>query len=314
MELNPKIPDYSSVDNWLVLPESINYPADIFYFIPTGYYPEEGEGPVCETDHPGARTRGMEHLMNKGSALITEGNFFAPMYREASIQCLFEDSDEARRNLIAGPIASTQAAFEYYMKYLNGGRPFVLASHSQGSMMLSIMLSTLFKNHPKYQEKMIAAYVIGYGITEEYLKANPHLKFAEGADDTGVIISYNTEAPGMTADNITLPEGSICINPISWTRGTERAPAEDSLGSCIVIRDESGQIVERRLIPHYADAAIDPKRGVVVCSTADPKYFTIPEDPEHFPMGILHNGDWSLYYFDLRKNARTRINAYLASH
>lgn len=26
---------------------------------------------------------------------------------------------------------------------------------------------------------MIAAYVIGYSITEDYLKANPHLKFAE---------------------------------------------------------------------------------------------------------------------------------------
>jgi len=33
-----------------------------------------------------------------------------------------------------------------------------------------------------------AAYVIGYAITTDDLEANPAMKFAEGADDTGVIV------------------------------------------------------------------------------------------------------------------------------
>ena len=59
--------------------------------------------------------------------------------------------------------------------------------------MQSFVLSEYMKAHPEYLERMVAAYVVGYSITEDFLKANPHLKFAEGADDTGVIISYNTE-------------------------------------------------------------------------------------------------------------------------
>lgn len=36
-------------------------------------------------------------------------------------------------------------------------------------------------------------YVIGYSAADDFLIKNPHLKFAQGADDTGVIIPYNTE-------------------------------------------------------------------------------------------------------------------------
>ena len=35
---------------------------------------------------------------------------------------------------------------------------------------------------------MSAAYVIGYAITTDDLEANPAMKFADGADDTGVIV------------------------------------------------------------------------------------------------------------------------------
>ena len=33
-----------------------------------------------------------------------------------------------------------------------------------------------------------AAYVIGYAITTDDLEATPAMKFADGADDTGVIV------------------------------------------------------------------------------------------------------------------------------
>jgi hypothetical protein len=41
---------------------------------------------------------------------------------------------------------------------------------------------------------MIAAYVIGYPAKDEFLDANTHLKFANGPDDSGVFVSYNTQA------------------------------------------------------------------------------------------------------------------------
>lgn len=43
----------------------------------------------------------------------------------------------------------------------------------------------------------------GFSHAED-LAANPALKFAEGADDTGVIVSWNTDGPGNKY------EGVIC--------------------------------------------------------------------------------------------------------
>ena len=71
------------------------------------------------------------------------------------------------------------AALDYYFENLNDGRPFILAGHSQGSAIQSLVLAEYMKAHPEYLERMVAAYVIGYSITGDYLKANPHLKFAE---------------------------------------------------------------------------------------------------------------------------------------
>ena len=80
--------------------------------------------------------------------------------------------------------------------------------------MQSFVLSEYVKAHPEYLKRMIAAYVVGYSITEDYLKANPHLKFAERANDTGVIVSYNTEGPG-NGNNIVVLPGAISINHIN---------------------------------------------------------------------------------------------------
>lgn len=66
-----------------------------------------------------------------------------------------------------------------------------MAGHWQGSDVLLYLLSEYMKEHPDVYESMVTAYVVGYSVTEEYLAANPHLKFAVGVEDTGVFISYN---------------------------------------------------------------------------------------------------------------------------
>ena len=51
--------------------------------------------------------------------------------------------------------------------------------------MLLFLLSGYLKHHPAVYRRMVAAYVIGYGVTHTYLANNPQLKFAAGANDTG---------------------------------------------------------------------------------------------------------------------------------
>lgn len=43
------------------------------------------------------------------------------------------------------------------------------------------------------------------------------MKFAQGAEDTGVIISYNTEGVGnKNKYNCVVKEGAVSINPVNW--------------------------------------------------------------------------------------------------
>lgn len=306
-----KTTDYKNLNNWMLCPQKVDFPVDIFYVYPTAYFPKSLDDPmVCSINNESMRRRAMANVRNKGSAFITIGNYFVPYYQQACIQCLNSKNSDDTAQFISGPFMDIVQAFTLYMNRYNQGRPFILAGHSQGSVILSLLLSTIFATCPEYMKKLVVAYVIGYGITEKYLNQNPHLKFAEGELDTGVIVSYNTEAPGMMVDNIVVGNGTIAINPITWTRSEEYASSDKSLGSHIVRmnpRNHSTEIID---LSHYADAKIDARRGVVICSTADPDDFRIEGGETFFPRGILHNGDYSLYYNDLRENAAKRVKAY----
>ena len=149
---------------------------------------------------------------------------------------------------------------------------------------------------------MIAAYVIGWPITSEYLVQNPHLKFAVGPDDVGVIISYNTEAPNIPIVNPVLSGliGNV-INPITWTRDSTVATTAQGLGS--FMPDSKGVF---RTVPQYADARIDIAKGVLICSTAGAL-----GAGDGCPYGIYHVLDIALYYYNLRQNAANRANKFL---
>jgi hypothetical protein len=305
------ITNYQDHNNWMFCPNDPTLPVDIFYLYPTAYFNTPSESSICSVTHEGMRQRAQENVANKGSAFETVGNYFVPYYRQASLEYIVNQKDNDLTEFIDGPVTDIIEAFNYYMKNFNNGRPFILAGHSQGSILIAILLASSFKQHPDYLKSMVAAYIIGYGITQQYLMTNPHLSFAKGEKDIGVIISYNTESPGMMVKNITVPPDTVTINPISWKRDTIKIISDLSLGSHIVVRDKDGDLDDILDVPHYADAQIDKNRGVVICSTANPEYFRINGGEKYFPLGILHNGDYSLYYYDLRKNAQLRANAFL---
>lgn len=97
--------------------------------------------------------------------------------------------------LTGTPYENITAALDYYFENYNGGRPFIIAGHSQGSAILRLVLKGYFKEHPEYYKRMVAAYAIGYSISSDDLNANPHMKYATGESDTGVIISWHAEGP-----------------------------------------------------------------------------------------------------------------------
>jgi len=309
--------DYGKTAHWLNLPEEVTNEVDVFYLYPTAWVRmEEDEAIICEIDNPIMLEKSKLAYDRQATAFETTADIYAPYYRQEDVSVTLSMPMEEQQAIVKGvPLTDAMAAFDYYVNHYNNGRPFILASHSQGSNVMLYILQDYMKEHPDVYQRMVAAYVIGYSITDEYLAQNPHLKFATGAGDTGVIISYNTEAPTIEGTNgVVLPTAQV-INPISWTTDETTAPASDNLGSLQLNKDGSvatdleGTYVK---VMNLADARVDKARGVIVCSTADVELYSSKRGL--FGKGIFHSFDYPFYYYNLRSNAEERVENYLEEH
>ncbi len=298
--------DYTRSEHWLAVPDKPDKTVDVFYLYPTVYQKTSpGEPNICDIDNPVMLKYSKLAFALQASAFESVGNIYSPYYRQAEAAYTLSLPLPEQGKVVGGiPAADALAAFDYYIKNYNHGRPFILAGHSQGSNVLLYLLADYMKQNPEVYNRMIAAYVIGYSITPEYLSNNPHLKFAQNATDTRVIISYNTEAPIVAGRNPVVLPGALAINPISWTRGEATASAAENLGSIEMNTD--GKMVP---LKNYADARVDIARGVVICSTVDVN--KLSSGNKVFPKGVYHHYDYLFYYYNLRENAAARTNSFL---
>ena len=296
--------DYADSNNWL----AINYTGkavDVVYFYPTTFIPsEEGASIVADIDDAGMRSGAQEVYESQATLFEGDCNIYAPYYRQVDATYALTLSPEGEEDLLRRSAAHDPSdALDHYFEHYNDGRPFILAGHSQGSEVLTMILSDYMTKHPELLDRMVAAYVIGYSVTERYIAENPHLRFAECADDTGVIISYNTEGPGNDGfSNAVVKDGAISINPINWKRDGTYADRSEGLGSRI------GGVAITGLV----DAKVDLERGVVVCTTVDPSDYAIPAPADKiFGPESYHKCDYEFYYYDLRENVKNRIAAFM---
>lgn len=245
-----------------------------------------------------------DRLLNlQESVYLPEARSFAPFYRQGCLSIYYlEDSDRAPYLSVA--YEDVRAAFLYYLSHFNERRPFILAGYSQGAD-LALRLMEEFFDDEALQSQLVAAYLIGWRITEEDLLQFPHLKMAEREDDIGVIVSFNSEAPGTT-ESVILPEGGYTygINPLSWQTDSQLADKAQNPGTVDLHMD--GSYSNERV--GYTGCYRDPHRGTIIVPDIDPAQYP-PGEPV-FVEGCYHNYELELYYRSLQKNVKTRIDAY----
>ena len=310
--------DYSKAASWFQIP-AITKEVDTFFIYPTEYLGlNEGDPNHATLDNAEMRQGLPGIYLTQANVYEDTTNVFMPYYRQASIRYAEEVNKQTGSidAAISGiPYEDITGALDYYFDNFNGGRPFILASHSQGSAIAKLVLKKYFKEHPDRYARMVAAYVIGYAVTSDELAANPHMKFATGESDTGVIISWNTEGPKNVEANVptaVLLPNAISINPINWKRDDTYAPASENLGSLVPNMEE----LRLEIADVGADAQVIPSRGVVMTHAAmEPipdelvEIFTAAFGPDG-----RHETDYSLYYNNLKDNVAKRVAAYLANH
>ena len=294
--------DYSKAENWVDRATEATKPVDVFFIYPTvtGF---RDPVQICEvTDSE--MVAGAKFVRQVQTSVFEEScNIYMPYYRQISMPKPGTDY-----RFVTNYLSSFDAtdALDYFLTNLNQGRPFILAGHSQGSSTLLNLLENYMTKHPEYLKRMVAAYPIGFAVTKDFLERTG-LKFAEGATDTGVIISWNTEGVGnKDAKNVTLAPDGLSINPINWKRDDTYAPAKDNLGS---LDDMTGKMI----IPGIVDARVDTIRGSVVVTTAEAKPFAISEEAAVplFGPECYHRNDYGFFYNNLKQNIADRIKAFM---
>lgn len=300
--------DYSDENNWMNIPE-ITKEVDTFYIYPTVYIDSSEDAPdIVPIDDELMRTNAQGMFASQASVYEESTNVFAPYYRQSNLMAIADlRGDDLEQFQMQEQRTDIYAALDYYFENYNDGRPFILAGHSQGSILSKIVLGDYMQAHPDYYERMVAAYPLGFSITKEWLEEHPYAKFAEGENDTGVIISWNTEAPGNKGqDNIVVEEGALSINPLNWKLDGTYAGVEENLGS-LVLNEETN---EYEVVDGLGDAQIDTERGVVICTTNR----DFVSFPELFGSESLHSSDYSLYYANIQKNVADRIANYMKNN
>ena len=293
--------DYSQAENWLSCPTEITKPVDVFYIYPTvtGFRPETE---VCDMTDT-MMIAGAQMVRQIQTAVFEEScNVFMPYYRQISMP---KPGSDYRAIIDYVSKFDATDALDYFLNNLNQGRPFILAGHSQGASTLIALLENYMTKHPEALSRMIAAYPIGFAVTKDWL-AKTGLKFAEGATDTGVIVSWNTEGPAnLKENNMTLAPGGISINPINWKRDDTPASVKENLGSLTY----DGKLVT----PGIADARVDTVRGsVVVSSIAQKELYAIPADAAAmFGPESYHLHDYGFFFNNFKQNVADRVRAFM---
>jgi hypothetical protein len=290
-EFVPAAPDYADAAMWHIELNDNGNGADLFYIPSTWEYDWTTADSV--TSHYADITN-PQHLadmnieMTAAAAYMADGNnFYSPYYRHITLDSwatLNEDTIARRYNAV--PFVDVKNAFNYFISNYNNRRPFILAGFSQGAKsvveLMKIMPDTL-------RSRMIAAYVLGYKVTPDDLKAAPWITAATDSIDTGVTICYNSVSDVKYVKPVVSTPNTMCINPVNWR--TDSTPA--TLNDTITV-------------------TLNTEYNVLVLEGFDGSY--LPNILNILNVGDYHGVEPWLYSEQLRQNIHARTAAYRRQH
>ena len=280
----PAAPDYSRPAAWYTSFRGGD--ADLFYICSTEtfdhpdadgrtlHYAEAADTAAC----PGIRMemQGVDRLLS-GTL-----DFYSPYYRQITMET-YRDEKLIRKRF---PVALDDArrAFDHYLKHINRGRPFVLAGFSQGGQ---IVVELLKQMPDSVAQRMAAAYVIGWKITEEELEKYPVIRPAQRDDDTGVTVCYNSVRSREDASELVSGGNAVAINPVNWRTDATPAIMHDSLR-----------------------VTLDPVSKLLLVDGYD----KFDYDTTFFKPGCYHTFEIRWYSDRLRENIARRTEAWLKAN
>lgn len=301
------IPDYSKLEYWAAHPwkkdlsDSVPQPlrlhyaidssVDVFFIHPTTL--TSGKDTNCNAviDDPELNAKtDFSSILYQASA-FNEYRVFAPRYRQAHYRNYFL-SDSAAAPYFDLAYADVRAAFIYYLDHFNNGRPFIIASHSQGTNHAMRLLKEFVEGKNLYN-RFVCAYLIGMPVPDTYYST---LQPCRDSASTGCFVSWRSFKSGYTGEDYIQKERfkAIVTNPLTWTSDTMYASSSLNKGGIL--------LKFNKLVKHAVSAQVHGN----ILWTSKPnvfgKIFLVKKN--------YHVGDINLFYMNVRANARTRVGAF----
>lgn len=303
-------PDYSLEENWAALPNrddngnktpgslshnQKNAQADVFYLYPTSYFGDKDYRRWnAEIDNKEVNDwNDNNSILYQATAWNSAGKLYAPRYRQAHIHAYYSKDKVSAKKALDLAYEDVKEAFAYYMSHYNNGRPFIIASHSQGTTHAARLVKELIDGKP-LEKKMIAAYLIGIPVDlDEYSS----VKACQTADDTNCLIGWRTFKTGHEPKNLKLEEGHnvLITNPLSWKTTDEYVPASENKGLVLLDFESEPKVGGNSAKIHKS-----------ILWTNKPKF----KGSWLYLTKRYHRGDINLYYMNIRKNAENRVGVY----
>lgn len=215
----PTTPVYADSTQWYITDRGAE--VDIFYITSTetgDYIVDSITRHYCDTYNDELRAKLLGEMKGVDRLLAGELNFYSPYYRQVTLETFTDTALIAERSPLA--MGDVLKSFDYYLEHYNGGRPFILAGFSQGAMAVVELLKHLDNDAAS---RMVAAYVIGWKVTDADIAASNHIIAAHDSADLGVTICYNSVRSPECAIPILSDGNRMAINPLNWHTDSEPA-------------------------------------------------------------------------------------------
>ena len=309
----PPAPDYFLSANWVKTDASESVPSEfeVFYIYPTLFLNKLR--PVMDCRFESIRTKSLRYT-DLTFGLLTDPahplGLFAPFVRQADYSTALETDFTADLNgtLLRYGIEDTKTAFLYFLERLHKpGTPYILIGHSQGASDLYELLRSTPEITP--ESGFAAAYLAGLPkktvdeIDRDF--EGRVIRRSAGADDVGVILSWNTISADAGDNLFTVPGGYV-INPVSWTTDDAPAEAADVLGKAYyyVSEKEPAGTFNPSLL---GGVRADPERGALIVDLpGDSQYDASGQMGE----GVFHANDLFFFAESVRDNMVLRAAAW----
>ena len=231
-------------------------------------------------------------ILYQASAFNRQCRVFAPRYRQAHIRAFYMQ-DSISKPYFDLAYEDIKIAFQYYLSYFNHGRPFIIASHSQGTVHASRLIREMIENTP-LQKQLVCAYLVGMAIPENFYSG---LSPCKDENATGCFVSWRTFKKGYIENRFIAKEKfkAVVTNPLLWTAVKDHA--NRSLNKGAILKNFN------KLNKRVVDAEIHGN----VLWTCKPHFFG------NFLLRTknYHIGDINLFYINIEDNITRRLSAFL---